>query len=351
MNTQIFVCTHKPFDPPLEEGYVPLHVGRALGQDLGYLGDDTGDSISDLNPYYGELTGLYWIWKNVHDPDIVGLCHYRRYFQNKDKSLLSANAYENILSKYDVIVSSAEHLDCPYADEYAQAHNLQDLLTTGTVIQKLYPSYSASFYDVMNGTMKYYGNLCAMKKPLFDRYCEWLFAIFFELETYVDVSGYDDYHKRLFGFLSENLLLVFIRANHLNAYECPVGITAEKAETTEFKLAMEQLVKIGQFSEARTLFYEYQKIRPDIRLQLSDILNEIPDIEIILYILEQEQKNQLSSFYSYSHSLKDLIHHLRSIRNILSKQKQGLPLTNEEKKLISSPQLSEIAKKIILINM
>ena len=57
MKTQIFVMTHKKFNPPKDTVYVPLQVGSALNPDLGYMKDDTGDSISDLNPYYGELTG------------------------------------------------------------------------------------------------------------------------------------------------------------------------------------------------------------------------------------------------------------------------------------------------------
>ena len=46
--------THKKFNPPKDTVYVPLQVGSALNPDLGYMKDDTGDSISDLNPYYGE---------------------------------------------------------------------------------------------------------------------------------------------------------------------------------------------------------------------------------------------------------------------------------------------------------
>ena len=44
MKTQIFVMTHKKFNPPKDTVYVPLQVGSALNPDLGYMKDDTGDS-------------------------------------------------------------------------------------------------------------------------------------------------------------------------------------------------------------------------------------------------------------------------------------------------------------------
>lgn len=91
------------------------------------------------------------------------------------------------------------------------------------------------------------------------------------MEKYIDVSSYDDYHKRIFGFLSEELLMVYITSKKLKIKEGHVGITAEKAETVEFKLAMVQLVRTGQFTEARKLFYDFLKLRPDVQLELSDI--------------------------------------------------------------------------------
>ena len=53
--TKIFTMTHKKFTVPEDSVYVPLQVGKANHEDLGYLGDDTGDSISEWNCYYGEL--------------------------------------------------------------------------------------------------------------------------------------------------------------------------------------------------------------------------------------------------------------------------------------------------------
>ena len=78
MKTRIYVCTHKPFEPPKDPIYVPLQVGKKGKKDLGYQGDDTGDEISDKNCYYSELTGLYWAAANCPDVDIKGTCHYRR---------------------------------------------------------------------------------------------------------------------------------------------------------------------------------------------------------------------------------------------------------------------------------
>lgn len=57
MQMKIYTLTHKKFSKPDDELYVPLQVGTALNQPLGYLEDNTGDNISHLNGYYSELTG------------------------------------------------------------------------------------------------------------------------------------------------------------------------------------------------------------------------------------------------------------------------------------------------------
>ena len=47
MDIKILVATHKQYWMPEDKIYLPIHVGRVEKADLGYLGDDTGDNISE----------------------------------------------------------------------------------------------------------------------------------------------------------------------------------------------------------------------------------------------------------------------------------------------------------------
>ena len=76
-NIKLIIATHKTFQMPQNtELYLPVQVGSEGKDDLGYQRDNIGEHISHLNPYYCELTGLYWAWKNL-DCEYLGLVHYR----------------------------------------------------------------------------------------------------------------------------------------------------------------------------------------------------------------------------------------------------------------------------------
>ncbi|MBT2756709.1 DUF4422 domain-containing protein [Mesobacillus foraminis] len=222
-NIKILVATHKKYPMPAQDIYLPIHVGREGKKELGYLGDNTGDNISLKNENFCELTGLYWAWKNL-ECDYIGLCHYRRYFsiknplkrvaekQNKFDLILNEDEVIQLLRNNDVILPSKRnyYIETIWT-HYKNAHHIKDLEETKNIISELYPEYLDSFDLVMQGKTLNLYNMFIMKKKDFDNYCKWLFGILFELEKRSDISEYDSYQKRIYGFISERLFNVWLR--------------------------------------------------------------------------------------------------------------------------------------------
>lgn len=216
----IYIAAHKDFQVPKIENYVPLQVGAEGKKSLGFLQDNTGNNISIKNPNFCELTGLYWIWKNTED-EYKGLVHYRRYF---GKSNLS-NSIRDFYT-YDEMVSMLNNADIilPYVEHFKQNAKNEILINCCTpeifdqlrnIIDKNCPDYLKSFDDFFSDNKSTLFNMLFCKNELFDEYCEWLFNILFKLENYVDLDQLNSYQKRLYGFLSERLLNVWVKQNQL----------------------------------------------------------------------------------------------------------------------------------------
>lgn len=223
---KIFIATHKEFDVPKSDIYYPLHVGSKGKKNLNYVLDSEGDNISSKNPYFCELTGLYWIWKNVQ-ADVVGLVHYRRYFYDSIFSrvtkILNEKSISKMLNKHDIIVAQRGYTwNSSVRKQYELKHIKSDLDICEKVLKDKYPEYSSSFDKVFEGDHYCPFNMMICKKKIFDSYCNWLFDILFEIEKKVDLKKRDTYNARVFGFLSERLLNVWLLKNDYNVVEKPV---------------------------------------------------------------------------------------------------------------------------------
>jgi hypothetical protein len=60
-----------------------------------------------------------------------------------------------------------------------------------------------------------------MKKELINSYCSFIFDILFELEKQTNLSQYNKYQERLYGYISELLLDVWLEKNKLSYKEVP----------------------------------------------------------------------------------------------------------------------------------
>ena len=225
---KVLVAAHKPYWMPYDPAYLPVHVGARGKEPIpGLRSDDDGDSISALNPYFCELTGVYWAWKNI-DAAYVGSAHYRRYFADRrfgDKKtrIASGEALSRILDEYPVILPvERNYFIETNRSQYDHAHHAIDLDMTREILVERHPEYVEAFDASMNRTHGHRFNMFVMRRDIFDEYCEWLFDVLFELQRRLDISSYSPNDQRVFGFVSERLLDPWIETRGIAYAEMPV---------------------------------------------------------------------------------------------------------------------------------
>ena len=241
----IINCCHKPDVIARQPYFTPIQVGKANSSlDLGIQGDDTGENISSKNSSYCELTGLYWMWKNLNDAEIMGLSHYRRYFdfhgqcdpilpftrfKTSQFNSLNYSVPENILKKIkngSVVLARPTHHPIPLFLDYASAHVSDDLRILEYVIKKTQPeNVKRAYYNLIykNNKLSPY-NMFLMNISDFSSYCKWLFSILEETERLCDIKSYNPVQKRIYGYMSERLLNVWVKAQKKSVIYAPVMI-------------------------------------------------------------------------------------------------------------------------------
>lgn len=215
--------THKEYREIQDDLYKTIQVGKVISDDLGYIGDDTGDNISSRNKNYCELTGMYWLWKN-NQCDIIGTCHYRRFFLENDR-FLTKEYIEKTLEAYDVIVPQSNMVnELSLREQYYHMHCKEDWEICRKIISEKYQDYINAFEWMENSKIINFCNMLITRKKVYDEYCQWLFDILFEAEKRIDFNNKDDYQRRVMGFLSERLLKVWLIANNYKVKEQPVKL-------------------------------------------------------------------------------------------------------------------------------
>ena len=254
---KIFVFHYKP-GPVISLGkeYIPMWAGKNNSTiHTGLDGDDTGDHISHKNKYYSELTGIYWAWKNSSS-DIVGSCHYRRYFTNVQEpfpyrlkrivyyllglnkkrygliytnnigfwknKIVTQNEICEILKDYDAIMPLRRKFKYSLEEHYRRYHDIDDIKLVKVILKEFSPAYVSSFDQLMNQKRLFANNMFILKKETFEALMKWLFHILFEIEKKIDLNNYKDYQERIFGFLSERLITLWFYHNKINYKELPL---------------------------------------------------------------------------------------------------------------------------------
>lgn len=240
----IYVCYHDDFYMVKDGVFKPIQVGSSFSKtNLDMLKDNISDNISEKNDKYCEMTALYWAWKNDVDADWIGLMHYRRFFDFSSKknkldrfgcvpvSKMTSDSLEEfginekevykLLSKNPNVDGflpkkwSTKNVGFKNIKEHyikSKYHFDKDISLLRKVISDIFPNYVNAFDDVMLNDEGYFTNMFLFKKNVFNKYCNWVFLILEEFEKKSDITNYSKQSKRVYGYLGERLINVFLSA-------------------------------------------------------------------------------------------------------------------------------------------
>lgn len=173
----------------------------------------SGDNIDTLNPWYSEITGLYYLWKHAKE-DILGLEHYRRYFVGESGNLISSNEICQILSDHDIIVheSNSDPNAYWYTCRARKAPEIRQFIDMLKETDR--PELHETFSDYLKKDRYIQNNMFICRRELVDRYCSWLFV---RLDRY---RGQNHLSHRIIAYTVEYLFGAWLEYNKLKLYKC-----------------------------------------------------------------------------------------------------------------------------------
>jgi hypothetical protein len=235
---KIFVGYYKPNTIFKSDVYQPILTCDTDWNPEGFIKDNTGINIASQNPYYGELTGHYWVWKNFvpnTKAKYIGFCHYRRFldfnitpqeslpyepilekdFKKKFKQYSEKKIME-IIDGYDLILPEPAFFRSILYTQYMKWHPNNEMNLALNIIRDFYPQYVEITKKVMAVHAMHTCLNFIMKKELFNEYMEWAFGILNKLDEKVDWTKYTDYSEiRTPAFIMERFFNIWLAYNIL----------------------------------------------------------------------------------------------------------------------------------------
>ncbi|MDI2091534.1 DUF4422 domain-containing protein [Commensalibacter oyaizuii] len=339
-NISIYVSYHDKCDLIKTSYFKPIQVGTALNEPYyeNELNDAIANNISAKNQSFCELTAQYWAWKNDQDSDYIGFYHYRRHFilninnhQESDEYGVvnyphinetycddigySDLALARFLKNIDVVVPEKWDVRNVNAknnlDQYEQGKNLNisDYHACLSILNQKYPEYMDAAERYNQSHYGYYTNMFIMKRHIFLQYCQWLFDILFTLEKQIDLSERNVQEYRVFGYLAEWLLGIYITKlqenKNLNIVPCRRTFI-HSTNTGRYSLSSSQNFAPTQTNQKliQELEKQYQQIVP-----IVTAFNEnyaISGAALLQSIIENSRRNYFYDLYIIEGALSDI---------------------------------------------
>jgi hypothetical protein len=222
MTIKLYGTFHKDYPHVLNEWLQPMGVN---GYNCpGFLQDNQGFHITELNKIFCELTTQYWVRHNrCHDH--VGFYHYRRYwnfiegqnpshFNTEEKLAFCSKQeqYDNLvglLNSHDAIVHRTYEHNYTVTEQFL-LHHPQPAWDCflGTLRHFGYTTEQMRWFD----SHKKYGS-CNMFVMPWSMFCDYTDEMF---EILMRVHSVEGHHDRICGFIGERFLDFWLNTHEIN---------------------------------------------------------------------------------------------------------------------------------------
>lgn len=185
------MCGADSFDPAY----------RADLASRGFVFDNDGDHISNLNRFLGDLTGLYWVWKNTQDSP-VGTNQYRRMWDSNDVNQIEFDPNTlYILQRIDFDESAY--------DQYVRHHGQYGMDFLFSAVDSGLVGLP-HVYDLKTLRYLHCNNMFFGDRRVFDTVCQRLFDIVLKLYKKIahQLPSAPPNQIRTIAFLAERILTV-----------------------------------------------------------------------------------------------------------------------------------------------
>lgn len=207
------------FDVAPEHGRTPFIVDEP----------HEGDNIDSENYRLNELTGLYYLWRNVHNVGYKGLEHYRRAIWDRTNThLLEPSEIEDILKDHDVILTNNYVFFAGSMDRYCQPknsylHHIERMNDQWDGFGDFYWNWICTHYPPEHS----WCNVAIAREDVFDEYCEMAFDLVFNLKQPAGTT-------RFFAYCTEKLWSPWSAWKNLKTYYGRIHVYSEKPKDAKY---------------------------------------------------------------------------------------------------------------------
>lgn len=170
----------------------------------GCLFDDEGKNISSLNPYFCELTSIYWAINNSEE-EYLGSAHYRRKWS--DDGIVHSEP--GVL-----YVSDPSFFNCSMAQQFLDGHAGFDApgITIGLAERGLIPFSPSQLKAVWEHNVLHGSQMARGPKECYRRFMNLAFDCLWPFweENKEEIMATEGYNRRMVGFVGERMMTALI---------------------------------------------------------------------------------------------------------------------------------------------